>query len=381
MIHRILQYPHGWQWQLLQQPKAQPSAIAASESAEANTPVSDETTLYEIKRRFPACAGWLDQCMSSSGSSFRVTENAEQDAVLSGTLMVQLSGNRSDIEPFHYWLSSKELITYHSEMRLPLRLQAISLTSKYDSCSNAPDAFALILSVLAEEIHNGLEQFSQQLAKLEAEIHSRKHVNLIEAIIKQRYILVHYSQLFIPLRELLGICKETFLTETINSEHFQRTEHRLERIDFLLQHYAAEIDTLISMDDAISSYKGNNMLRSVLTAALLLLPAAFGAIAWALLPDGMTKQEQWGGLLVIIVLVFILTVLMYGRLAKRDLNKYTQKQNNKYERLQATYSNQQQEDFKPPLNRSRRNRVITEQTSHSPDLPSSSIGSRKNKGR
>src|SRR5690606_8730760 len=98
-------------------------------------------------------------------------------------------------------------------------------------------------------------------AELEASIRFRQPVHQLEAIIERRYDLVHWSQLFVPARELFGAAKETFIHELAQADSFKRTEHKLERMETLLNHYSSEIDTLISMDEAMSSFHGNDKLK------------------------------------------------------------------------------------------------------------------------
>jgi len=324
MIHRMLHYPAGWEWQILQQPRVQPSA--STEQIDTDSKQSEITTIYDVKRKLPKCAAWLDQCEESSYSQFRVQEHNELGPILYGTLMVQLSDDRHDIQPFYYWMSRHELITLHTDMRLPLRLQSIAHTSKYELCSNAPEAFMIMLSSLIDVIHTGLEQFGNQLAELEASIRFRQPAHQLEAIIERRYDLVHWSQLFVPARELFGAAKETFIHELAQADSFKRTEHKLERMETLLNHYSSEIDTLISMDEAMSSFHGNDMLKSLLTAAILLIPAGIATILWGFMSSKINGQEQIWWLAVVIPFVIMLTTFLYIRLGHRKASKAENKQ-------------------------------------------------------
>ena len=300
MIHRTLRYSGGWEWHVVQLAKPQsteqkplPSrkSAAKSENAEASKTVSrlsaqskekaapPEPDAMEIKVQFPECTGWVDESLYRRTNHISVADIPGLSSLLSGTLMIQVSGDHSDMQPLHFWLSSKRLITMHEDVRIPLRLQSGSHTSKYDECEMAPEAFFVMLSVLLETFHTGLDGFETRLGELESSMRDQNRTGLLDVIIEIRYELLHWSHLFIPIRELHVAAKESFPDQLAEKDAFVRITHKLERIETLLKHYALEIDTLISMDDAISSFRGNDIMKTLTIFTVLCLPATvFGSL-------------------------------------------------------------------------------------------------------
>lgn len=337
MIHRMLRYPEGWEWHVVQQARYEPldqqplpsrkSAArgddtpaptrAKPKSSVTEAQMQAEEHIAELKREFPECAIWLDECQGRRTNHIYVDDQPIAGSILCGTLMIQVSEDQSDLQPFHFWLSRGRLVTMHEDMRVPLRLQSGTHTLKYDECKIAPEAFFIMISVLLETFHIGLDGFERRLGELEKTMRQRNQTGLLDVIFERRYELLHWSHLFIPIRELYGAAKESFTDDLEDKEAFIRITHKLERIETLLKHYALEIDTLISMDDAISSFRGNDIMKTLTIFTVLFLPAT---IAGSLMGSNFNKlpykDHPWGFTAMTIV-IFAITIGIYIWLYKK----------------------------------------------------------------
>lgn len=332
MIHRMLRYPAGWEWHVLQQVRQQaarqeplPSRkntlkqTAVMREAQRAAKINAKTTEQdaaeqhadELKRLFPECASWIDECEGRRTNQISVGNASGSVQMLYGTLIFQVSEDQSDTQPFHFWLTNERLITMHEDMRLPLRLQSVEHTLKLDSCDTAPEALFIMLSIILETFHSGLDGFETRLGELEATMRKENRTGLIDVIFERRYELLHWSHLFIPVRELHGAAKEAFMTELIDTEGFKRITHKLERIDALLKHYALEIDTLISMDDAISSFRGNDIVKTLTIFTVLFLPASVAGAIWGSNFDHLPLKEYKWGFVGMISVIAVITIIIY----------------------------------------------------------------------
>ncbi|WP_337100996.1 CorA family divalent cation transporter [Paenibacillus sp. YIM B09110] len=338
MIHRMLRYPSGWEWHVLQQaghrplqkeplPSRKDSAKqtatalldkSALELAEHATEQSEaEQHIEQTKKLFPECANWMDVCEERRTNQIIVEDTSEQGPVIYGTLMFQISEHSEDVQPFHFWLTSKRLITIHDDIRLPLRLQSNAQTKKLGECDTAPEALFAMMSVILEPFHEGLDGFEARLGELESSMRNENRTGLIDIIFERRYDLLHWSHLFIPIRELHGAAKEAFMNDLMETESFKRITHKLDRIELLLKHYALEIDTLISMDDAISNFRGNDIMKTLTIFTVLFLPATIAGSLWGSnfikLP---WKDDSWGFALMVTIIV-VITAIIYVWLWKK----------------------------------------------------------------
>ncbi|WP_339207200.1 magnesium transporter CorA family protein [Paenibacillus sp. FSL K6-3182] len=337
MIHRMLRYPAGWEWHVLQQARqqtvrneplpsrkgAQRQAVSSSEgqkTIKAITKQEQEAAQQqrdELKQLFPECASWIDECAGRRTNNISVGVATHSQKLLYGTVMFQVSDDQSDIQPFHFWLTEDRLLTMHDDMRIPLRLQSIDHNLKFESCESAPEALFIMLSIILETFHAGLDGFEKRLGELETTMRNENRTGLIDTIFERRYDLLHWSHLFIPIREVHSAAQEAFMDELTETDSFKRITHKLERIEALLKHYALEIDTLISMDDAISNFRGNDIMKTLTIFTVLFLPATIIGGIWGvnfeILPF---KDNKWSFTAMNVFILFV-TIFMYLWLWKK----------------------------------------------------------------
>jgi hypothetical protein len=128
---------------------------------------------------------------------------------------------------------------------------------------------------------------------------------LMNVIFERRYDLLHWNHIFVPIREIHGAAKEAFMSALTEREEFKRAEYKLARIEELLEHYASQIDTLLAMDEAIASLRGNDIMKTLTIFTALFTPATviggiwgmnFNRIPWA--------REPWGfGAIALLIVV------------------------------------------------------------------------------
>lgn len=318
LIHRNLRYMAGWEWHVLQL-KHIPVATqrrqhASTKSITASLRESDERYINEkseLIQNYPEAAIWINDSYERFTNNILIQRIDGYGSVVQGTIIIQLSEDMNDTAPFHFWLSSTKLLTMQRDARISLRLQQFHLLEDYERCKNAPEAFFLMLGTLLESIHVGLDQFEERLGHLERDMKERNQKYLLETIIERRYDLLHYSHLYLPVRELEGLAKEAFLELLTASEGYNRIQYRLQRIDHLLKHYAIEIDTLISVDDALSNFRGNEIIRILTIFTAICLPATIIGAIWGTNFIELPFKEEPLGFLFMIGVIFLLTAFIY----------------------------------------------------------------------
>ncbi|ANY67493.1 hypothetical protein BBD42_14180 [Paenibacillus sp. BIHB 4019] len=333
MIHRVLRYPAQWDWQMLQlerqhaeigqklpkrkdNRKNNESFLAARPYPVHAGNVADSQKL-EAKLLLPECASWLEECDGRTTNQITVAPATERGPLVHGTLMIQISDVHTDIQPFHFWVSGKRLVTMHEDMRLAIRFQADDVTSRLETCDTAPEALLVMLGVILGPFHEGLDGFENRLGDLENNMRSANRTGLMDVIIERRYDLLHWSHLFTPVRELHGSVKEAFLDGIMESEAYKRITHKLERIDTLLKHYSLEIDTLISMDDAISNFRGNDIMKTLTIFTVIFTPATVISALWGVNLQPLPWDKTWWGFTILCAFIIGITVLIYVWLWKK----------------------------------------------------------------
>lgn len=356
MNERTFRFPAGWEWLQLRQPFAedlhQQSTDARddvqlqlelipsmpSRAKRTNTDkLQDSVTqtdltsqreqlrheqarerLLALKLRMPECSAWLDDCFERNANHIVVHRLEDGQPLLYGTLLVQLSDDKKDIQPLRYWVSTNQLITIHDDWRLSIRTQQSPWDTQLQQCTTGSEALAAIMSVVLDQLHHGLDNFEKKLMDQEQALRSREQqIERMNLLFDCRYDLLHWQRLFVPVNELNNAMKEAFSTGTlIKSEAYTRLQHKLERIDALLQTYARELDTLIAMGEAASTQRGNDTLRVLANVAILLVPTIVVGALWGMNIRSLPyMEESWSfpAMCAIDLLVTIIAWLLLWR--------------------------------------------------------------------
>jgi Mg2+ and Co2+ transporter CorA len=109
---------------------------------------------------------------------------------------------------------------------------------------------------------------------------------------------------------VLGI-EEIYLDEISNEQEFRRTCKRLERSLFLTDEYQKELDTMIDMENVISSHRGNGIMKTLTVMTILFTPVmAWGAL-WGMKFKYMPELKWKYGYLFSVVLIIATTLGLY----------------------------------------------------------------------
>ncbi|SFT27984.1 magnesium transporter CorA family protein [Paenibacillus sp. BC26] len=324
MMHRMLQFPQAWEWLMLHEQRPagtsglSRSSKAAVDDASSGAPATAAELAAELAhakqavvQAHPELASWLNNVIGIAHNQIIVSELPGGEAILHGTLLFQVSEDETDILPLHFHITDRKLVTYMSDMRLSVRLQLDPWQDKLNRCQSAPEGFFALLGAVLETFHEGLDRFETRLGDLEQKMRKSNRTGLMNVIFERRYELLHWSHLFIPIKEIQGAAREAFMHTLLEQEEFKRMELKLDRIHGLLTHYAMEIDTLLMMDDAISNFRGNDIMKTLTIFTALFMPATVIGAIWGMnFKDIPWASERWGFVTVSLVIV-VTTLFIY----------------------------------------------------------------------
>ncbi|SDT15434.1 Mg2+ and Co2+ transporter CorA [Paenibacillaceae bacterium GAS479] len=337
MIHRKLRYETGWEWHIIQeerslsvpaavnvapptplsrsQRKSRPAAtdkgpITAAHKAYAETAEPHMLGAGQLALELPFCGPWIREATGRRHNQVSYALDEAGKPLLSGTVMIQPTEQSSSLQPMHFWLCGNRLVTWHEDPRLPLRLQASTWSSSLESCVTAQEAFLVLLGAMLEVFHSGLDDYERKLTKLEESVRRRNRTALLPVIFELRHELLHWTHQFLAIQEVQDSAKEAYMDELMGTAAFQRLSYKLERIDSLLTRYTVEIDTLIAMDDAIASFRGNDIMKTLTIFTALFVPPTIAGSLWGVnfryLPG---VESRWGFVILCTAIVLFAAVL------------------------------------------------------------------------
>lgn len=332
MNERTFRFPAGWEWLQLRQPFAEdlhqqstdarddvqlqlellPSMPSRAKRTTIDKPQEGgipadlshkreqlrqeqaQERLLAMKQRMPECSAWLDDSFERSANHIVVHRLEDGEPLLYGTLLVQLSDDNKDIHPLRYWVTARQLTTIHEDWRLSIRTQQPPWNIQLQQCKSGGEALATLMSVVLDQLHHGLDSFEKKLMDQEQTLRSRdQQIQRMNLLFDCRYDLLHWQRLFVPVNELNNALKEAFAAGIlVTSEAYTRLQHKLERIDALIQTYARELDTLIAMGEAASTQRGNDTLKVLANVILLLIPTIVVGALWGMNIRSLPYMEE-----------------------------------------------------------------------------------------
>ncbi|WP_237389694.1 magnesium transporter CorA family protein [Bacillus sp. USDA818B3_A] len=260
----------------------------------------------------PVMAAWLRQVGNDKTNSLRVTclENGEK--VINGSLIYKQSyTDEQDYKIFHFFLTAERLIT------ADLKITTVNpdlLTRELSKTNNAVEGFLLFLGEIMNDMLIGIDQFEEALKTLIWNVKKRNETSILELVYKRRHELLICKNLLIPINEVKMAIDEINFPHIKEGDFFSCTCKRIERAMVLLNEYEHEIDSLINLEEVISSHRGNEIMKTLTVMTSIFTPImAFGAL-WGMNFKNMPELEWRYGYYLSIFLIVISTILLYGYL-------------------------------------------------------------------
>jgi magnesium transporter len=246
---------------------------------------------------------WMDHTLKRT-SNYTGVRSHRNEKVLFGSLIYYHDPEDED-NPFllHYYVTQTTLLTNLIDMGLFPRMNENELFEKMEMSESALDGFFILLAEIANTFLDGIDNFEDSLRTLEKEMkEGRNQGAVFDAIVEHRFLLLHWTSLTIALQETLYSAKEVFMENIEDNREFQRTKFRIERLITLHQYYEKEINTLLSIDDIITNYRGNEIVRALTIFTVIFTPVMALAAVWGMNFTNMPLVDwEWGFVLSLVV--------------------------------------------------------------------------------
>lgn len=259
---------------------------------------------------------WLVKCGNRTTDSTGV-RTQEDDHALFGSLLYYLDPNEEHKQSYlHYYVNEKMLVTSHFDFSIYERTNEQDLQDKLGNCDSAKDALFVLIEEILNSFLEGIDEFEVSLRKLQEDRkRGRNGGEMLDNIINLRYLLLHWTALTLPVQDTLLAAKEAFMDELEDNGAYQRAKLRLSRILTLEKYYENEMDTLLTIEDNLTNYRGNEIVRALTVFTVVFIPvSAFGAI-WGMNFEYMPELDwKWGyGLSITWIIFFMGMVYLFLR--------------------------------------------------------------------
>lgn len=266
-----------------------------------------------IERVDCGSTGWLEQLQEHKTNFLRIKTLENGKKVVTGSLIYQQNFEEElDYKIFHFYVSTEQLITVDLMLSSFKHIETEDLLRLIERTENPVDGFLIFLGELMNEMLYEIDQFEAALKTLIWSVRKRNETSLLEKIYTRRHELLVWKNLLIPIKELKMGIEEINLNEVCTGDIFKTTCKRIERAVELLNEYEHELDSIINLEEVISSHRGNEIMKTLTVITTIFTPVmAFGAL-WGMNFKHMPELEWKFGYIMSIILIVVSTILLYG---------------------------------------------------------------------
>ena len=263
----------------------------------------------------PHLKDWLQHVRKRQTNYLRVDCLGNGEKVVKGSLIYKKNfTDERDYKIFHFYLTTNGLVTVDLELALLQQIKPEVLLRLIDRTENAVDGFLVFLGALLNDMLIEIDQFEEALHSLIWRIRRRNGIGNLEQVYHLRHELLLWKNLLIPIKELKMAIEETNFPGINKGEIFICTCKRMERTMGLLNGYEHDMDSIINLEEVISSHRGNEIMKTLTVITTVFTPVmAFGAL-WGMNFEHMPELQWRFGYLLSIILIAISTLLLYGYL-------------------------------------------------------------------
>ncbi|MBT2727739.1 magnesium transporter CorA family protein [Bacillus sp. ISL-75] len=257
--------------------------------------------------------GWLEQLQEHKTNFLRIKTLDNGKKVVTGSLIYQQNFEEElDYKIFHFYVSMDQLITVDLMLSSFKHIHTEDLLMLIDRTENPVDGFLIFLGELMNEMLYEIDQFEDALKTLIWSVRKRNETSILEKIYTQRHELLVWKNLLIPIKELKMGIEEINLNEVSTGDIFNTTCKRIERAVELLNEYEHELDSIINLEEVISSHRGNEIMKTLTVITTIFTPVmAFGSL-WGMNFKHMPELEWKFGYIMSVILIGVSTILLYG---------------------------------------------------------------------
>ncbi|WHY00527.1 magnesium transporter CorA family protein [Neobacillus sp. DY30] len=273
----------------------------------------NKNELHAVWDQETMLSGWLANVRKNNNNCVKVHGFIDEERVVNGSLIYRQNVDaEEDRQIFHFYITSNTLFTVDLEFTSFKQLEPDVMLRQLNKTENAVDGFLFLLGELVNDILVEIDQFEVSLQKLMWGVKKQNNMRILEHIFQQRHELLVCNNLLIPIQELKMAIEETNFPNVNNGEIFIRTCKRIERAMVLLREYEQEIDSVIHLEEVISSHRGNEIMKTLTVLTTIFTPImAFGAL-WGMNFKHMPELEWKYGYLISIISIILSTALLYG---------------------------------------------------------------------
>lgn len=270
-----------------------------------------DSELNEITSKYPTCNNWYNNIKNNQANLLQLNTQTRGEEYIWGSLIY-----KQDIEDkhekniFHFYISKEFFITIDFDFSV-LNCNPESVQNQMEQAENGVEGFFVLLGEILLNYLKRIDEYEEQLHDLLWKMKEQNNLELLERVYENRHELLIWRNLLIPITELKYIVEEAYGSEINKMSEFSRVATRIERIQMLLNAYQQEIDTMINLEEVVSTHRGNEIMKTLTVMTVLFTPVMGWGALWGMNFKFMPELEWKLGYAMAAALILVSTSGLY----------------------------------------------------------------------
>ncbi|EMA6342061.1 magnesium transporter CorA family protein [Bacillus cytotoxicus] len=212
---------------------------------------------------------------------------------------------------FHYFVAQEVLITVQEKDEEDLQDLINEYALNIKNCNIPAEALCILLSTFISRYLQEVAHFENHFRNVLWDFHHHNNIAVLEKIYRIRHGLFIITHVFRLVQEVLQGMEEAWLEHLTKTFHYKQTHLKLERGLQLVKQYQKELDTMIHLQEVVSSHRGNEIMKSLTVLTAVSTPLTSLGALWGMNFKNMPELEWEYGYLIALVFIIFTTVGMY----------------------------------------------------------------------
>ncbi|KKK36175.1 hypothetical protein WQ57_20690 [Mesobacillus campisalis] len=260
----------------------------------------------------PNARDWLKHGDKAATNKLHIYTAEEGREYIFGSLVYQQDlDSREDRKVFHFYLEKGRLVTANFDIDIIKSSHSEEITQRFEQVDNAIEGFFILIGEILTSYLLHIDEFEERLEDLIWILKEENKIQILEKIADNRHELLIWKNLMLPLIEIKIAAEEAFGDWVAEKKEYKRMCKRLERGRELIKEHQYEIDTMLNLEEVVSSHRGNEIMKTLTVMTILFTPiAAWGAL-WGMNFEVMPELKWKYGYAASIALIVLSTVALY----------------------------------------------------------------------
>lgn len=277
----------------------------------------DQQELRELVSNNPEYENWFENIKDRNTNLLELDTQIRGEEYIWGSLIYQQDiQDKNEKNIFHFWISRDFFVLVDFDLSV-LKANPVAIHKQMNQAENAVEGFFIILGEILVSYLQKIDGYEERLHDLLWEMKEHNNREILEKIYENRHELLVWKNLVVPIVELRFVAEEAYGREIHERTEFSRVVTRVERIRTLLDEYQHAIDTMVNLEEVVSTHRGNEIMKTLTVMTILFTPVTAWGAVWGMNFKVMPELEWKFGYAFAGVLILSSTVGIYYYLKKK----------------------------------------------------------------